>query len=391
VSGAAALEMAQAFRPDLLLLDVMMPGMDGLTTLRRLRELPGLALLQSLAQKPDAAALPITVTPGVAAAKEEENHRLFVVEDDALLAQEIAEQLSRFGWQVRLFHNASEAEAALRDAQQPPAAIVVDVMLPEGTRTVGGRYAVIPEIRQLVSFTHLNLVADAYPSPVTDTNAMDLICCRNVLMYFTPPQIEKVIGKLHHALVDGGWLAVAPSEASHALFSRFAMVNFPGAILYQKSDATPRNEQRYTPAPLRETAWFAAPASEVPVPWAPPALPAQAPAAPPRQDPVPAETSPAPYAVAESFYQQGRYAEAADTLVASFMRHAPNAQSFSLLARAEANQGKLAEALTWCERWVAADKVDPAGHYLRAVICRAICCPNPTGSPPAGRLKSSPL
>ena len=39
-SGVEALERAAAFAPDLLLLDVMMPGMDGPTTLARLRELP---------------------------------------------------------------------------------------------------------------------------------------------------------------------------------------------------------------------------------------------------------------------------------------------------------------------------------------------------------------
>ncbi len=37
-SGAQALEQASAFAPELLLLDVMMPGMDGPTTLARLRE-----------------------------------------------------------------------------------------------------------------------------------------------------------------------------------------------------------------------------------------------------------------------------------------------------------------------------------------------------------------
>ena len=42
-SGLEALEMAPAFGPDLVLLDVMMPGMDGPTTLLRLRELPALA------------------------------------------------------------------------------------------------------------------------------------------------------------------------------------------------------------------------------------------------------------------------------------------------------------------------------------------------------------
>lgn len=41
-SGEEALEIAVAFKPDLLLLDVMMPGMDGPATLEALRKLPEL-------------------------------------------------------------------------------------------------------------------------------------------------------------------------------------------------------------------------------------------------------------------------------------------------------------------------------------------------------------
>jgi CheY-like chemotaxis protein len=41
-SGAEALEKAEAFRPDLLLMDVMMPGMDGPSTLAALRQKPAL-------------------------------------------------------------------------------------------------------------------------------------------------------------------------------------------------------------------------------------------------------------------------------------------------------------------------------------------------------------
>ena len=40
-SGEDALAKAPGFKPDIVLLDVMMPGMDGPTTLRRLRALPG--------------------------------------------------------------------------------------------------------------------------------------------------------------------------------------------------------------------------------------------------------------------------------------------------------------------------------------------------------------
>lgn len=42
-SGAMALELAVREQPDVVLLDVMMPGMDGPTTFRRLREQPSTA------------------------------------------------------------------------------------------------------------------------------------------------------------------------------------------------------------------------------------------------------------------------------------------------------------------------------------------------------------
>jgi two-component system, OmpR family, response regulator len=40
--GSEALQKAVAFEPDLILLDVMMPGMDGPETLKGIRNLPGL-------------------------------------------------------------------------------------------------------------------------------------------------------------------------------------------------------------------------------------------------------------------------------------------------------------------------------------------------------------
>ncbi|NPC58154.1 chemotaxis protein CheR [Caenimonas sp. S4] len=184
-------------------------------------------------------------------------------------------------------------------------------------RTADGRFAIHPQIREMVKFSPLNLAHDAYPPSATDNGPMDIVLCRNVLMYFTPAQIQKVIGKFHQTVAEGGWLVVSPSEASQALFRQFVPVNFPGAVFYQKRSA-PR------PAAL-EAGWLAKPSLACYTPGVdtPPAAPAKA-----------APDSPAPAA----------------------------------LARALANQGKLGDALAWCDRWIAADKLNAGAHYLRATV-----------------------
>ena len=44
-SGAEAVQSAPAYAPDLILLDVMMPGMDGIATMDALRELPAMTAI----------------------------------------------------------------------------------------------------------------------------------------------------------------------------------------------------------------------------------------------------------------------------------------------------------------------------------------------------------
>lgn len=236
------------------------------------------------------------------------------------------------------------------------------------TRTAERRYAIRPEIQKLVTFEHLNLVEDVYPALATDTNAMDIILCRNVLMYFTPGQIPKVIGNLHRALIDGGWLAVSPSETSQTLFPQFVTHNFPGVILYQrKTTGGPAHDVRPPMVP-RTADLFVPLAPAVSPPWIPPVPAVQTPSAPPPENPASVDARATPRAMAASLYEKGRYAEAVDVLLAVVAEHAPESAVFSLLARALANQGRLADARSWCDRWIAADKLNAAGHYLRAVV-----------------------
>ena len=49
-------------------------------------------------------------------------------------------------------------------------------------------------------------------------------------------------------------------------------------------------------------------------------------------------------------------------------KNGADSKAASLLARAYANQGKLVEALEWCEKAVAGDKLNPGLYYLQATI-----------------------
>jgi chemotaxis protein methyltransferase CheR len=90
-----------------------------------------------------------------------------------------------------------------------------------------------PTIRRMVTFTPLNLAENGYPAAVTNTSAMDLVVCRNVLMYFTREAQQGTVARLRQALVAGGWLIVSPAEGSTDLFRPLVPVNFPGAIFYR--------------------------------------------------------------------------------------------------------------------------------------------------------------
>ncbi len=91
---------------------------------------------------------------------------------------------------------------------------------------------IIPEIKQMVTFTCLSLVE---MSAICNSNTMDIIFCRNVLMYFTSEWVSKISQNLFNSLSEDGWFVVSSSELSSYVFPQFMPVNFPGAVLYRKT------------------------------------------------------------------------------------------------------------------------------------------------------------
>jgi chemotaxis protein methyltransferase CheR len=199
-----------------------------------------------------------------------------------------------------------------------------------------GRFEIHPRIRKMVTFSYLNFAEDVYPSLSNNTSAMDVIFCRNVLMYFTAERAKQVADNFYRALVDGGCLIVSPVEASNALFSSFTPVYFPGTTLYKKmSGAGGRSicdEDQLPPFFVGTEARPSSPADAVPVLF----------------NPAPANLL---YTQSQVPVEQLHYCETP-----------------SCLARSCANQGRLSEALVWCEQAIAVDKFNPAQHYLLATI-----------------------
>jgi chemotaxis protein methyltransferase CheR len=241
-------------------------------------------------------------------------------------------------------------------------------------RQPGGGLAILPAIQKMVQFAYLNLLDDVYPSPLTSTTAMDVIFCRNVLMYLAPEQAKKVVHKLYHTLADGGWLIVSPTETSHVLFASFQTVNIPGAIFYRKDSKTSLPLEDFLP---REAQPDAAP-DDMGGPLPPAigdiarsgreAVPPPSGRGEPVEEPSIAEPQHILYIEALARYQQGRYAEVVDTLSTGCSDDHANAPAIALLARACANQGRLTEARQWCEKALAVDKLNASMHYLHATI-----------------------
>ena len=210
--------------------------------------------------------------------------------------------------------------------------------------TAGGKLEIHPEIRKMVTFAYLNLAEDIYPSPMNNTNAMDIIFCRNVLMYFEKERARQVGMRFYQSLIDGGWLVVSSSELSQYVFPQAASVHFPGAIVYRREDGKKTTDSEFS----------AAPSSAQNLPVLPPQKPLPAAA---RVAPLPkhwiSERKKQPVVSVETAGQKPRI-------------------DVGTAVRTLANQGKLKEAWTACEQAITADKLNPGLYYLNATILQEL-------------------
>ncbi|MBX7106318.1 MAG: PAS domain-containing protein [Gemmataceae bacterium] len=94
----------------------------------------------------------------------------------------------------------------------------------------GDAFQVAPDLRKQVVFAQHNVLKDA---PFT---RLDLIVCRNLLIYFLPPAQRKVLSLFHFGLKTGGGLFLGPSEGPGDLADEFDTVNARWKIYRKRRD-----------------------------------------------------------------------------------------------------------------------------------------------------------
>ena len=91
-------------------------------------------------------------------------------------------------------------------------------------------YHVTRELRRYIVFAPHNVIRDA---PFTQ---MDLVTCRNMLIYFQPDAQKKALAMFHFALKSGGNLFLGPSESPADLVDEFQTVDKRWRIYAKRRD-----------------------------------------------------------------------------------------------------------------------------------------------------------
>ena len=89
------------------------------------------------------------------------------------------------------------------------------------------------EVRALVNISHLNLF-DTHRMIML--GQMDLIFCRNVIIYFDIAAKKRVVESFHASLCNGGFLLLGHSESLMNITTMFSLRHFKNDMIYQKPD-----------------------------------------------------------------------------------------------------------------------------------------------------------
>lgn len=94
-----------------------------------------------------------------------------------------------------------------------------------------GTFEIRRKIKQYIRFFHMNLIDE---NQMATVRAMDVIFCRNVLIYFDDKARKKAISLLYDSLRKGGYLFLGHSETLSRFSTAFKICRYKNGIIYKK-------------------------------------------------------------------------------------------------------------------------------------------------------------
>ncbi len=211
----------------------------------------------------------------------------------------------------------------------------------------GHIYEIHPQIKRMVRFGYLNLTADLYPSLLNETNALDLILCRNVFIYLSQPAIQRSMAQYAHCLVAGGVVMLGASDPIYYQHTELELVQNERAGYFRKASAPNLFTSLYSPPSFQtilpvENTW-------------------QAPPKKPR-------TADEELAYLTSLIEQADWQAALLQVEVCLQLTPKNSEIWRLKAKILANTGNLELALQACEQSLKLNSVHKTSYFLMGLI-----------------------
>lgn len=205
-------------------------------------------------------------------------------------------------------------------------------------RRQGSHFELRPAIRSAVVYRHLNLAEARFAYPASQLASMDLILCRNVLIYFSPRTVARVASALLDCLSDAGWLLLGGADPPLGSLVECETVLTSAGVAYRRK-RTPSRRSRGLAAPV---------------------VPSTPPPAVPSPDPLP-RSAPTQW--------RGKTAQPDDrTPEARSMGAAPPIAVVLQQVRTLADAGQLKEAGLVCAAALDRSPVCAELHYLHSLL-----------------------
>ena len=237
-------------------------------------------------------------------------------------------------------------------------------------RKLDNHFLLSAHVKRMVRFDYLNLQTDNFPAEHNASRDIDLLLCRNVLIYFELETIRRIVEKFSQALKPQGYLFMGHSETMQNVSDQFQRHHQHNAFFYQPKEPAAAAKPGTAGAPSKSTAPAAAaghvPARTQGVSSVAAVVPLKTA---PAQVKKPAQFDPELlYRDAMTAFEHEKFAESAKLFEQLLEQQPANPKGLIGKGLLLANQGQYSDARICCARAIKENDLLPEAYLLRGLI-----------------------